>query len=181
VFLRVHVEHELADRPMQPRQRSLHQRETRTGDLDRPVEIELPQFSADIYVILRRKAELARGADPACFDVIGSGLPRGNRRVRDVGKPQQKILLLRLKGFEMPLKVRELRVRLFRFAAQRGDVFSLGLRLTDALGELVARSLQLLRSNLDRLSLVLDRAESLNIEYQAAGREPLGDAVDIVS
>src|SRR3989442_705286 len=67
------------------------------------------------------------------------------------------------------------------FGHQSCGIFALGFRLADALGELVARSLQLLRAGLYVLALLLDRLEGGDIEYERARRESPCHAVDVAA
>src|SRR5262249_54825457 len=82
---------------------------------------------------------------------------------------------------ETLLQIRELDVRAAGFGHQPGDIFPPGLGLTYALGELVARGLELLRAHLHRLALVFDSTKSSDIEGERSRREAARDRFDVIS
>ncbi len=101
--------------------------------------------------------------------------------MRKVRNDEQEILLLLLNGFETFFQIRELGIGLFRFGHQGRGIFAFSLRLADALGELVARSLQLLHAGLHALALPLDRLERRDIEYERPRRESPCHGVDVAA
>ena len=57
MLLRVHVEHEADQRPLQPRPRAHVNRKSRAGQLGRPLQVKNPQRLADFPVRLGLKVE----------------------------------------------------------------------------------------------------------------------------
>jgi len=98
-----------------------------------------------------------------------------------VRNAEQEVLLLLLNGLETLFQVRELGVGASRFGHQRRGIFAFGPRLTDALGELVAVSLELLGTGLHTLALLLDRLEGCDIENERSHRESPCHGVDVAA
>ena len=90
VLLRLHVEHELGERAMQPRDRPAQEREARARELDAGLEVEAER-RADVDVIARREVELARRAPAPHLDV---GVLVGADRHARVGQVRQRHQLL---------------------------------------------------------------------------------------
>jgi len=81
---RLHIEHELGERPVQPRHRAAHQREARAGEFRRGVEVE-PERAADVDVVAHREVEDARLAPAAHLDVVSDDLPTGTEACGTLG------------------------------------------------------------------------------------------------
>src|SRR5439155_20011636 len=177
----MHVEHQLSDRAMQSGKRSPYQRKPGPRDLSRRLEVELRQPRADVDVIPRSEVEPAWRARAPEFDVIFGRFSERDRLMRQVRHGDQEFLLPLLNGLETFFQIRELGIGALRLGPQGRGILALGLRLTDALGELVARSLQLLRADLHALALPLDRLERRDIEYERPRRESLCHGVDVVA
>ena len=65
----VQVEHELADRALQPRQRALQHDEARAGQFRRRLEIHHAERFADVEMLLRREGVIRRRADTCALDI----------------------------------------------------------------------------------------------------------------
>ena len=84
------VEHELRQRPFQPRQLPLHDHETRAGDLCRSFEIHQPQPFADVEMLARLVIQSRGWLSPAPhFDVAGLVLAVRHVIERNVGNDGQ--------------------------------------------------------------------------------------------
>ena len=75
VLARVQVEHELSQRPFEPRQRSFQDDEPRAGELRRGLEIHQPERLAELEMLLRLKREFLRLAD-LTQNLVGAGIRR---------------------------------------------------------------------------------------------------------
>src|SRR5581483_6054481 len=101
--------------------------------------------------------------------------------VRDVRDAADEILQLGLQGGELPLGGLELAFRRLGLLQKRGRVVTLALRLSDLLGNAVARRLRLLDARLQRLAGRLEPLEFHGIELRAAAcAEALGDLLRIL-
>ena len=80
MLARVQVDHELAERPFQPRQRAAQHDEARAGHLRRGGEIHHAERLAQLEMLLRLEAEIARLAMLLQHDV--GGFVRAVRHVR---------------------------------------------------------------------------------------------------
>ena len=91
VLGRVQVEHELGERPLEPRQRTLQHHEACAGQLGRRLEIHETESLADLEMLLGREVEAEDFADPAEFHI--GALVRSHRHVlrRHVGDARQEI------------------------------------------------------------------------------------------
>ena len=69
------VEHELSQRPFEPRQRSFQDDESRAGELRRGLEIHQPERLAELEMLLRLKREFLRRAEFA-QNLVGAGIGR---------------------------------------------------------------------------------------------------------
>ena len=163
VLLRLHVEHELGERPMQPRDRAAQEREARARELDAGLEVEAER-RADVDVVARRELELARRAPAPHLDV---GVLVGADRNARVGQVRQRHQLV----VELGLDRREALGRAIELGADGGDVGhrragvgALALELADLARQGVAPRLQLLGARLQRLALGLERDEALDVE-----------------
>jgi len=136
-------EHELRERPVQPREAALHHREARARELGARVEIE-PDAGAHVDVVLRREVELAGRAPAAHLDVVVARRALGHlgtRNVRDHAQEGVELLLRhgerRLVGFQAVAQARDL-------GHHGGRVLALALQHANLLVERVALRLQLL-------------------------------------
>ena len=175
VFRRVHVEHELGERPVQLRQRPLHHGKAAAGDLHCGSEVELAEALADIDMVAHREIEGLRRAPAAHFDVGGFILTHRHRFVRQVRHAHQEIV-------ELGLQFGQARFQLLQFVAQtrhlghhRGGVLALALQHADLLRQGVAATLRVLGAGLDRLALGFQRIEARRIERKTARRQALGN------
>ena len=127
-------------------------------------KIELPIKVAVMGCIVNGPGE-AEGADVAVF----AGDRRGiiyvqGEKVANV--PEEQIL-------------EKLLAECLAFRQQAGDVLPLRLRLADRLGVRIARGAYLVGRDLRRLAPLLERAETRDVELEAATREVRGDGVGI--
>ncbi len=168
MLLGVHLEHQLPDRAMQPRDRSLQYVEARARDPGGRLEIDTTQRGAEIDMVLHREIERARRSPAAYLDVlVGRAALRylGAREVRDHA---QKRLDLLLQGGERCLVGLQLLADAADFLEHGRGVLALALEHADLLGERVALRLQLLGAQLQLAALVLERAEARRVEFEAA-------------
>ena len=96
VLGRVQVEHELRQRPLQPRQRALQHNEARAGEFRGGLEIHQAERLADLEMLLRLEGELLWRADFAQLDIgllvsADRHVPRG--KVRNGGEQIEKLLV----------------------------------------------------------------------------------------
>ena len=77
MLARVHVEHEVGQRPLQPGAHAQVHGEPRARDLGGALEIQNAQRRAQIPVRLGFEIELARLAPAADFQVVGGAAPTG--------------------------------------------------------------------------------------------------------
>ena len=84
MLARVQIEHELPQRPMQPRHVAAHHGKARPGDFRCRLEIQ-PQGRTHVDVIAHRKIEHPRRAPARHLHVVGLARSVGNGRMRDIG------------------------------------------------------------------------------------------------
>src|SRR5580765_1619676 len=132
-------------------------------------------------MVPRREPERARYTDLPDLDVALQGLSCRHRLVRNVRHGEHEILQPLLDRLETLLEPQQRFIGAIGLGHEPRDVFTLGFGLPDALGELVSRGLQILRTNLDLLTLLLDGPECRNIERERACREQPGGRIDIVA
>ena len=80
VLARLHVEHELRERAVQPREAAAQEREARAGELGGGREVEQAERLAEVGVIRDREVERARRAPAAHLDVVVGRLADRRRR-----------------------------------------------------------------------------------------------------
>ena len=119
-------------------------------------------------MVLDRKIELPRRAVAAHFGIVFRRAPRRHAGVRQVGYQQQEILQPRLDLQQLCFQRFQFGVGLACLAHQRRDIFALGLRLADALGQAVARGLEFLGARLHQLALLLQRLERRAVEMESS-------------
>ena len=90
----MHVEHELRERALEPRERALEHHEARAGQLGRGLEVHLPQSFTEIEMLLRRESVIALGAETMVLDVIGCLLAVRHVLERQVGDLRKRVLEL---------------------------------------------------------------------------------------
>ena len=66
----MHIEHELAKRPLQSRKAVLQNYKARTGDFRSRLEIHLAERFAEIEMLLRRKCVIAFRAELMMLDIV---------------------------------------------------------------------------------------------------------------
>ena len=178
----VHVEHELGECAVHPRERALHQREAGAGDLRRGLEIEQAEPLAEVDMVLHRKVEAARRTDGAHHRVVVGRPAHRHAVVRHVGHADEEGFDLFLQRREALLVGREFVGEARHRSLERGDVagvLPLLHCLADLLRHLVAARLQLLGVPLQLLALALQREEARAVEHIAAVGEPGGDAIEV--
>ena len=195
VLARLHVEHELRDRALEPRQRPPHDGEARFRELRGAIHVEQAEGAADVLVRLRLELEAARRAPAPNLDVLLVALARRHRRVRDVRDlDEQRLdgLVDRLqRGVERLDPVADLAhahllggrvlTRLLRAADRLGGHVALGLEVLDLLEEPPALDVpgEDLRDELGAalvgeraLHLVGPLADEPEIEHRTTGLRP---------
>src|SRR5262249_48846788 len=90
MLARVHIEHELSERTLEPCEAALQHHEARARQLRGGLEIHLPEPLAKIEMLLRREAIIALGAEAVMLDVAAWVLA-----VRHFGCGQRQIGNLR--------------------------------------------------------------------------------------
>jgi len=165
VLLGMHIEHELSQRPVQPRKLATHHRETRPADFCSRAEIQLVQPSPTSTWSLTGKIEGARRAYPTHFHIVILGFAGGRGFVRQVGMVRRISFIL--PGC-LPDSIRQLSARRpdWPLPHDGADILALGLGLANLLGSGIALRLQLLGAGLDRLALHLKRLEGGRIEHE---------------
>ena len=161
------VDHELAQRPLQPRQGAAQDDEARAGHLGRRREIHQAEFLADLEVFARRVRQPWL-AGPTHLDIrafVGAVGHVVGRHVGQAGEMQLK------RGRRRPL----LLLKLGHAGLDAGDfrdgrlgVAAFALQLTDSLGRLVAAGLELLQLGLDRAPPFVQGQEIGRLRRQAA-------------
>jgi hypothetical protein len=139
VLARVHIEHELDQRPMEARDRAAQHDEPATRKLRGRIEIDEAEPLAERDVIERRKRHLGRRAPPPHLDVRVRVTPVGNALVKQVRQAGKKLVELRGDLGEALLARFERLAERADLASQRLDVLASGLRAADRLRTLVAR------------------------------------------
>ena len=181
VLARVHVEHELPQRPVQSCHRPGHEREARAGDLAGAREIEQAQPLAHVHMVLDREVEAPRLADSPHLQVVVGRLAHRHRFVREVGDDEQEVGELLLDLLELLLEPLELVRKRGRLGHQRGRVLALALGLAHLLGDDVAAVLQLLGARLHLLARGLQALELLGGRGHAARGQALRHAFQVAS
>ena len=181
--LRVQVQHELGQCPVQPGDRPAHEGEARARQLGAGVEVQ-PQGGAQIDVILHREGVGAGRAPAAHLHVATLVGTHGHAVVRQVGHAHEH-------GGELGLQRLQPLGRGLELVADAGHlghhgrgVFALGLELADLLAEAVAPGLQLLGAGLDGLALGFEGREALDVEEGLgvlAGLQPRGHAGQVTA
>ena len=86
---RMQMEHEVDQRPCEPRARPDQDREPRASDLRAALEIDDAESRTEIPVRLRVEVERRRRSVPTNFDVVRAAFADGHALVRQVGNRQQ--------------------------------------------------------------------------------------------
>jgi hypothetical protein len=145
VLLRLHIEHELRKRAVQPRDRAAHERKARARQLRTEVKVQA-QWCTQIDVILRREVETARAGivrAPAAHlhiaVLVGADRHAVLRQVRHGHQQFGQFSLDHLKPLGRSLQLigqpRDL-------SHHRGGIFALAFKRADLLGQAVALGLQ---------------------------------------
>ena len=103
----VHVEHELPECPLQPRQTLLEHHKASAGEFRRGLEIHLAECLAELKMLLRRERIIALSAEAMMLDVVACIFTVGHiveRDIRDLGER----IVQRLRGcFRCRLQLRD--------------------------------------------------------------------------
>ena len=94
VLSRVHLQHEMDERTLEPRRISEQHRETRSGELRRTLEVEQAEPFADLPVRLRCEVVGLRLAPGAHDLVVFGALPVRHGRKRHVRNAEEPLLEL---------------------------------------------------------------------------------------
>ena len=183
VLARVQVQHELRQRPVQPRHRPAQEGKARTCQQRAGIEVQ-PQRRAEIDMVLDMEVECPRDTPASHLDVAALVGAHRHAVVRQVGQTHhhgRQLGLDRLqalgRGLELVADAADLR-------HHRRSVLALGLELADLPAEGVAARLQFLGAGLDRLALGLQRTEALDVEEGlrvAPGRQALDDTGQVAA
>ena len=165
MLLRLHVQHELRQRPVQARQRPLHDREARARELDAHVKVQA-QRRADIDMVLGLKGKNGRRAPAAHLDVVGFAGAHGHAFVWQVGHRQQQALQLGLDLLQARSGLLQLGFgRCHLGLGGLGTVLvALAHQHADLLGQLVALRLQFFGAGLQRLAFGFQRLEGGHVQ-----------------
>ncbi len=178
VFARVQVEHELNQRPVQPRERSRQDDESGSGDAPGGLEVHA-QALADRHMILGLEREPGRLAPAPYLEIRSLVGACGNARMQNIGQAQLQILEFRLQPLQLILDADERLPKLLAGRQQRRAVLGFGLRETHGLGIGIAFGAQPVRLDLHRLAALFDRREPHDVEREAAARQLGGDSGQI--
>jgi hypothetical protein len=183
VLLGVQVQHELGERPVQPRHRPAQKGEARAREQRSGVEVQ-PQRSAQVDMVLDLEVEGARRAPAAHLGVALFAGAHGHAVVRQVGQAQHHVGQLGLHGLEALGRGFQLVAQAGHLGHDAGRVLALGLELADLTTQAVAPGLQFLGAGLDGLALGLEGREAGFIEKGLgvlAGLQPGDDAGQIAT
>ena len=178
-MLRVYVQEKIDERPFELCPQAPIQRESRSGQLDRPFEIQDAELRPKVPVCLRLKVELRRSPVAPDLDVIVLRPAYGHALMRHVGKPYKEFLKLLVDGLHLLVQVRDLVAKRTNGLLQFGSVRAVALQLSDlrALGVLVR--LELFGLGDGRAALFVELAKTVEGEVAAARGEPFGDMVEV--
>ena len=145
------VEHELPQRPLQPRHLPAQESEPRARNQRAGLEIQ-PQRRAEIGVFLRREIETARGSPAGDFDIARLVRAFGHIGIGKVGMGGQRIVHLpgKLALFLLQRGQRGLEFGHFSLEPLGLVLVAPAHRCTDQLGGLIAPVLRLLHPRGDR-------------------------------
>src|SRR5205085_8590295 len=152
VLARGHVEHELRDRAVQPRDLALHDDEAAAGDFGAGREVEAAEALADVDMVENLKVEAPRLAPAPLLAVLLGAVADRHRFVRHVGNAAEEILEPGLELRELLFGPLEELLQLLALRQQLAHVLTARLRLADVLRDLVARRLRLLDRGLQVLA-----------------------------
>ncbi len=179
VLARVQIDHELGERAVQPRERSLEHDETAPGELAGESKVHRLAGRAQIHVILGLEFEPGRLAPAALLAVVGLVRALGHALVGQIGNAERDALdfilhtlQARFVRFQLVAQARDL-------CDQRRDVLTTGLGLADGFRSRVALILQLLGAHLQLLALTLQRRDALGGQIEAAPAQPRRGLVEI--
>ena len=120
MLIRVQIEHELRQRPLQPRQLALEHHETRAGHARRRLEIHQAERLAEFKMLFRLEIQRRLFADLADFDIVVLIRARRHVRQRTVGnrgefllQRQNRRLFLSLDGAHADFQVGDFLLELF--------------------------------------------------------------------
>jgi hypothetical protein len=170
VLLRLHVQHELRQRPVQACDRAAHEGEARARQLHAGVEVQADGL-AQVHMVAGRKAQRRRAAAQATgraplADLHIARLVGAHRHalVGQVGHAQQQGAKFALDDFQPRGGAIELGLDRGHLGHHGVHALALGLEATDLLAQAVALALQVFGAGLQRLALVLQRREGGHIE-----------------
>ncbi len=158
------VQHELAERPLQPRELSLQHHEPGAGDPRGGFEVHQPETRAQVHVVLGRRD--GEGLAPAAhLDIAALVLARRHilgRQVRKGGQEVEQGFGARLLDLGL---FGDLRLEQFDLGHQVGGagLVLLGLGHADQLGDVVPARLGRLQSGLGRAKLSVDRQNRIGL------------------
>ena len=181
MFIDVQVQHELPQRPVQPGDRTAHQRKARTRQLRRRFKIQIAMLLTQGDVILNRKIELARRPPAANLDVVILILADRYPLIRQVGHAQHQRIQFSLNGFQLLLGVIQFASHALHIGKQRLNVFTLGLGMADGFGAAVALSLQRFCTRLHTLAPGFKLFELRDIQNKAAAGEAFSDELRLAT
>ena len=108
MLARVQIEHEVDQRPREPRAGAAQHRKPRAGDARGPLEVDDAERGAQIPVRLRREVERPRLADTPHLDVVGRARACRHAFVREIGQHEQRLIALVLDGVEPNIQLLDL-------------------------------------------------------------------------
>jgi len=178
VLVGVHVEHELDQRPMQPRHGAGERDEARPRHLGRQIEVHPAVARPEIDMILGFEVERRRRTPAAFLAVVGLVAPVRNLGSGQIGQAQTDVGQLVLDRAQPRLGRLELIAQIGDLGQQRRDVLAGRLGAPDRLGARVARVLEFLNLDLERLALGLQGLDPRGVEHQTAPGQLLGDLIE---
>ena len=170
VLAGVHVEHELDQRAVQPRERPVKSNEPAPGELRRQIEVDAAEGGAQIGMVLRLEIEARRLADPALLAVVVFAFAPRHALVGKVGDLQSDALQLRLKLRQPAFRGFQGIAQLLDVREQRPGVLAGGLRASDALRAGVALLAKRLGAALDLPAFFFEPGDPGGVERDPPGR-----------
>ena len=175
MLCRLHIEHELGQRPVQARQRAFHDREARACELAAQFKVEAQRLSQiDMVFHLEGKgrrlaARPFKRAPFAQLDIADLADAVRHALMGQVGHGQQQRLHVGLDLVEPGARDLQLGFGLADLRHDLAGVLAFGLELPNLPGQMVALALQLFGSDLQGFALSLQRLKRCCVKEDLRG------------
>ncbi len=120
----VNIEHEVGQRPLQPRPRIPVNRKPRAGKLRGPLQIQNPELFAQLPMRLGSEVELRRRSPATHFYIVGRRLAHRHRGVRHIRNSHQNFIQPRVILFGRRSQLLNLLPHVLGFGDQLADVLA---------------------------------------------------------